>query len=1357
MRTIVSIVAVYTLSASVGTWGQDFIVTTIAGGGVVPTPSMATKVPIGEPIGLATGPDGGIYFTSGYGVYRINSDGTLLRVAGHIGPPGYSGDGGLATSAALHTPAALAFDDAGNLFVADKSNHAVRKITAQGVISTVAGTGRAGYSGDGGAAINARLYHPRALSFDTAGNLYIADFDNCAVRRVTPGGIISTLKGFGTPGSNCDDHQRAGQSMVRPGGLANDKLGNLYVSDTYTQGVLKVTSKGGVSTLASFLLYPDTPPGAQSGGAYPEGLAVDAAGNLCVALIEAEAAQRDRVARITPDGTVTTVAGGSVDIPGDGSRAIQAHFYRPMQTAFDAEANLYVTEGARVRKIDPRGLLSTIAGTGEYLLPPTLGDGGPATSASFRSATGLLVDRAENLFISDRYQHFVRKVSPDGTVSTVAGGGSSYSGETVPATSVFLWSPSGLAIDSDGALYIADYWDVLKVTPKGILSRVAGMGTYSNSPGDGGPARSAGMSGVSSVAIDSSDNLYIADPGSVSVRKVTVGGVISRFAGNGTSGYSGDGGPATSAQLSSVGDIALDQRSNLYITGDGRLRKVTSGGTISTVMAKGANPPLGASATTCQNNSGLWAPAPDAEGNVYYAAANLICRLSPSGVISTIAGDATQPSGSFWGDGGLASKAGIGSPIALATDPSGNLIAGFSDSGVVRLLVPQGTSPVLAVNMTHGADPLQGGTDLEYSISVSNVPYSGSTNGPLAVKVKLAAGVAVESMAGTGWTCTGDTCTRSDVLAAGSAFPAITVQAKLDSSAPVQFDALATISGGGAVYPPSAFDTTTITPLTPLAARGATLSPDATTESLDVTLPAGVAWKASSDVFWIDIIGARSGQGNGTLNISVRPNDGPARVGTITINSRSFTIVQEGSTPTGLVHAGSLAQIASGGGWSTSLTLANLGDQKADAHLDFYRSDGTRPWLPLVYPQQPEHGTTLGSIVDESLDAGSTLVINLPGLASHAAEVGFSQLLTNGNVGGFAIFEIQSSQQQAVVPLETRNAPAYVLAFDETNGVQTGIALANTGGAAVTVKVVARDDSGQIVPTKITSIPLAANAHVSFMLNDTAQGFPEIEGKRGTVEFGASAGGQISVIGLRANGKVITTLPVLVPTGNSGGGFGHVVTGGGWETIFTLVNTSTSESSFTMAFHDEATGGPLPLSLVFPQTGETATAPGVTRTLAAGATLLIRTQGGADPVACSGILSTTGQVGGFAIFQIQSNGQEAVVPLETRAPNAFVLAYDNTQGLTTGVALANLSAQPTSVEFIARDEKGIVVAQNQFHFSANGHASFMLPDASTGILATAGKRGTIEFRPLSGAKFSVLGIRAVTGTSVITTIPVMTK
>ena len=185
---------------------------------------------------------------------------------------------------------------------------------------------------------------------------------------------------------------------------------------------------------------------------------MDAAGNLCVALIEAESAQRDRVARITPDGTVTTVAGGSVDIPGDGSRAIQAHFYRPMQTAFDAEANLYVTEGARVRKIDPRGLLSTIAGTGEYLLPPTMGDGGPATSASFRSATGLLVDPAENLFISDRYQHFVRKVSPDGTVSTVAGGGNSYSGETAPATSVFLWSPSGLAIDSDGALYIADYW-----------------------------------------------------------------------------------------------------------------------------------------------------------------------------------------------------------------------------------------------------------------------------------------------------------------------------------------------------------------------------------------------------------------------------------------------------------------------------------------------------------------------------------------------------------------------------------------------------------------------------------------------------------------------------------------------------------------------------------------------------------------------------------------------------------------------------------------------------------------------------------------------------------------------------------
>ena len=183
----------------------------------------------------------------------------------------------------------------------------------------------------------------------------------------------------------------------------------------------------------------------------------------------------------------------------------------------------------------------------------------------------------------------------------------------------------------------------------------------------------------------------------------------------------------------------------------------------------------------------------------------------------------------------------------------------------------------------------------------------------------------------------------------------------------------------------------------------------------------------------------------------------------------------------------------------------------------------------------------------------------------------------------------------------------------------------------------------------------------------------------------------------------------------------------------------------------------LPLSLLFPQTGATQTATSVTQTLAPGSTLLIETNGGSSSVTCSARLTTTGQVSAFAIFQILSTGQEAVVPLETRASKSFVLAYDNTNGLATGLALANLSAQAAAVPVLVRDDMGATVAHGQIQLAGNGHTQFMLADTVQGFPATAGKRGTIEFGTPSGGRISALGIRAVTATNVITTIPVLAR
>jgi hypothetical protein len=233
---------------------------------------------------------------------------------------------------------------------------------------------------------------------------------------------------------------------------------------------------------------------------------------------------------------------------------------------------------------------------------------------------------------------------------------------------------------------------------------------------------------------------------------------------------------------------------------------------------------------------------------------------------------------------------------------------------------------------------------------------------------------------------------------------------------------------------------------------------------------------------------------------------------------------------------------------------------------------------------------------------------------------------------------------------------------------------------------------------------------------------------------------------------------VLAQVGTTGGTLAHIATGDGWETLFTLVNTGTSAAQFTLSFYDEKTGAPLPLTFVLPQTGTTAqTAASITQVLAPGATLLIQTQGGSTSVTCSAQLTTTGLISGFAIFQIQSSGQEAVVPLETRTPAAFVLAYDNTNGLATGIALANLSTQAGNIGLVVRDDTGATIQTGQVQLVANGHESFMLTDLDMGFPVTAGKRGTVEFQTPSGGRISALGIRAVAATHVITTIPVLAK
>ena len=452
-----------------------------------------------------------------------------------------------------------------------------------------------------------------------------------------------------------------------------------------------------------------------------------------------------------------------------------------------------------------------------------------------------------------------------------------------------------------------------------------------------------------------------------------------------------------------------------------------------------------------------------------------------------------------------------------------------------------------------------------------------------------------------------------------------------------------------------------------------------------------------------------------------------------------------------LTLAGSLAQIASAGGWDISFTLVNFGTAAGEARLDFYANDGSPLPLPFTFPLQPALAGTVGSTINENIGPNALVMLDTTGPISQAVAVGSSQLLTSGNIAGFGTFTFTPSGQAAVVPLETRDASSYVLSFDNTSGLATGVAIANLVSAAASVRVVIRDDTGAQISSSGTTISLAGYGHTSFMLTDPVLGFPVTANIRGTIEFDTPQGGQISVLGLRANGNALTSLPVLANVGTGGGTMAHVASGGGWQTLFTLVNTGTAAANVMLSFFDDG-GGALSLPVSFPQTGTVATEPLVSQVIPAGATLLVVTQGqnSTGVVTGSAQLSTTGNVSGFAIFQ--NAGQEAVVPLEAGSANTYTLAFDNTSGLVTGVALANSADQAAAVPLTLRDSTGETLTATTINLPANGHRSQVLTDL---FPQAANIRGTLEFDTPAGGQIGALGIRA-TPAGAYTTIPVMT-
>jgi hypothetical protein len=524
------------------------------------------------------------------------------------------------------------------------------------------------------------------------------------------------------------------------------------------------------------------------------------------------------------------------------------------------------------------------------------------------------------------------------------------------------------------------------------------------------------------------------------------------------------------------------------------------------------------------------------------------------------------------------------------------------------------------------------------------------------------------------------------------------------------------------------------------------------TSTITITTGAGCPWTVGTLPLGVTLTSAGSGTGSGTVTFRVLSNGGGDQSSSFTIAEQTFTIEQAAFSIPGLAAAGSLGQVASEGGWDFSLIGVNLGTSPATARFSFSDNNGNPLALPLTFPQSPPAaGPELASTLDRTLAPNAQIVMESTGPDSATTLVGSGQLLSNGNVSGFGIFSNPKVHWNAVVPLETRNASKYILAFDNTAPITTGLAVANLAALQQNVQVIIRDDTGKQIGNP-QPISLGALGHDYFMLPDR---YPATKLKRGTIEFDTPPGGQISVLGLRANGPALTTLPVLANVGTSGGSITHVAYNGGWTSVFYLVNTGNASAQFTLSFVDE-NGIALPVPLLLPQSGTTTTASVLTRTLAAGEMLMVDTnqQDSPTPVIGSAQLTTTGNISGFEIFRWNTFGQEASVPLESRTPNSFVLVFDDTNGLTTGVALATNFGLPVSITATFRDDTGAQIGVPQtIGLAAHGHKSFLLPDF---FQAAAGRRGMVEFAAPQGQGISVIGLRAKSD-GTLTTIPVLAK
>ncbi|MDL1948793.1 hypothetical protein FBQ97_03145, partial [Acidobacteria bacterium ACD] len=599
---------------------------------------------------------------------------TFTHLAGSLGGPGWFD--GVGSAARFHNPWDVAIDSFGNLYIADEYNHTIRRMTPAGDVTTLAGLAGTHGSADG-AGSAARFLWPSGVAVDASGNVYVADSGNNTIRKVTPEGAVTTLAGqAGIQGST--DGSGTAARFLWPSGVAVDASGNVYVADSGNDTIRKVTPGGVVTTLAGRAGSSGSADGAGSEAQFwsPVGVAVDASGDVLVADLA-----NNTIRKVTPAGVVTTMAGlagshGSKDGPGSTAR-----FWEPRGTTVDASGNVYVADGRNhsIRRVTPAGEVTTLAG----LAAGFGSEDGTGISARFHHPEGVAADASGSLYVADKYNHTIRKVTAESVVTTLAGVGGGLGSTDGTGSAARFFQPSGVAVDGSGNIYVTDQGNntIRRVTPAGVVTTLAGLaGTTGSSDGTGSAARFLAPAGL---AVDASGNIYVSDGYNHTIRKVTAAGVVTTLAGLGGSPGSLDG-TGSAARFYRPKGVAVDATGSLYVADEDNhtVRKVTPAGVVTTLAGLPGSTGSSDGTGSAARFYSPWGVVVDASGDAYVADGHncTIRKVTAAGDVTTLAG----LGGNSGSSDGTGSAARFFSPSGIALDTSGNVCVADSDNNTIR-------------------------------------------------------------------------------------------------------------------------------------------------------------------------------------------------------------------------------------------------------------------------------------------------------------------------------------------------------------------------------------------------------------------------------------------------------------------------------------------------------------------------------------------------------------------------------------------------------------------------------------------------------------------------------------------------